>query len=127
MSILGNDFEEQIDQVVYDQFIYCDIVVKISLHFARLQEGTFMKIGEIIGPLKPIDDNKLQYIRDYNDIIREINNELILKALGIKRILSINCSIIRENLVGVKLFARLMSGAITQYHIIYQHIKETKR
>lgn len=129
MSILGNDFEEQVDQTVYDQFVYCDIVLNFIKHFGDppTQEGTFMKIGEIIGPLELINGNRLRYIKDYRDIMHEINDEFILKALGVKKIFSIGCSFIGKNLIDVQLSIRLMSGATTQYHIIYRHIKITKR
>ena len=128
MSILGNDFEENISQVVESQFIYCDIAINYSTQiYSPKPEETFLKIGEIIGPLEPVNDNMLQYIRDYRDIMHEINDEVILKGLGVKKILSVNCSITGKNLVVVKLFIRLISGATTQYNIFYKHVKETKR
>lgn len=133
MSILGNDFEDHVDQVVYDHFIYCDIVLNFTKYgdsptyiCTQTQEGVFMKISKIIGPLELINGNRLRYIKDYEDIMREINDKFILRALGIKKIYSIDCSFIRENLIDVQLFIRLISGATARYRIIYRHAKDDK-
>lgn len=134
MSILGDDFEEQIGQTVESSFVYCDIVE--SAAFWKLsRETTLMKIGEIIGPLD-YTGGELEFVREYRDIMNELNGETILKELGLRKILSVSCqpnpSYVFNNSelpekVRVNLFVRLYSGASTQYQIIYKYIKDTIR
>lgn len=134
MSILGGDFEEQIGQTIESSFVYCDIVEATA--FGRLSRKTaLMKIGEIIGPLD-YTGSKLEFVREYRDIMNELNDETMLKELGLRKILSVSCQpklscwVNDSELPGkvrVTLFVRLHSGASTQYQIIYKYIKDTIR
>ena len=136
MSILNDDFEEQVGTVVENLFVYCDLVVRHTFG-SWANELTLMDIGKIIGPLEYVD-NRFRFIRDYADIRREINKESILKELGIKQIISvypypeypyrwIDGDPKLPEQVKLVLFVRLHSGATVQYAVIYKHIKETKR
>ena len=140
MSILNDDFEEQAGIAVENLFVYCDLV--ISHNFGSwINELTLMDIGKIIGPLE-YADNRFRFIRDYADIMHELNKESILNELGVRKIISVHAQLARPvkwpyrvfddetklpEQVRLVLFIRFHSGATTQYVIVYKHIKGTKR
>ena len=85
-------------------------------------------MGRIIGPLNPTDNGELCFIRDYSDIMADLNEDRILTQLGIREITAIECVVGRKydfsfqdsaNTIQVCLTIRLLSGAITKMRIIF--------
>ena len=135
MSILDDDFEEQADEIIKNLFLYCENLLYICYADARniknnsALRATLSEIGRIIGPLNPTDkQQELDFIRDYSDIIADLNKDRILTQLGIREITAVECAMGKKydfsfqdgaNTIQVRLTIRLSSGAITKMRLIF--------
>ena len=86
------------------------------------------EVGRIMGPLNPTDNGELCFIRDYSDIMADLNEDRILMQLGIREITAVECVMGRkydfsfrdgDNTIQVRLTIRLLSGAITKMRLIF--------
>ena len=128
MSILDDDFEEQADEIIKNLFLYCENLLYICYTDARNIKNnsdlraTLSEIGRIVGPLKPTDkQQELDFIRDYSDIMADLNEDRILTQLGIREITAVECAmgLRRNDAIKIILTIRLSSGAITKMRLIF--------
>lgn len=127
MGILDDDFEEQADEIIKNLFLYCGDLLYIYYTDARNiannpdLRAALGEMGRIVGPLKPTDNSKLDFIRDYSDIMADLNEDRILTQLGIREITAVECTIglMRHDTIKILLTIRLLSGAITKMRIIF--------
>lgn len=135
MSILDDDFEEQADEIIKNLFLYCGDLLYICYTDARNIKNNpdlraaLGEMGRIVGPLNPTDkQQELDFIRDYSDIIADLNEDRILTQLGIREITAVECAMGKKydfsfqdgvNTIQVRLTIRLSSGAITKMRIIF--------
>ena len=127
MSILDDDFEEQADEIIKNLFLYCGDLAYICYTNARKIINTpdlrdvLSEMGRIVGPLKPTDNSELCFIRDYSDIIADLNDDRILTQFGIREITAAKCTMesVGNDTIKIILTIRLLSGAITKMRIIF--------
>ena len=127
MSILDDDFEEQADEIVKNLFLYCGNLAYICYAGSRNMANTpdlraaLSEMGQIIGPLKPTDNSELGFIRDYSDIIADLNDDRILTQFSIREITAVECAMgpMRHDTIKMLLTIRLLSGAITKMRLIF--------
>lgn len=134
MSILDDDFEEQADEIIKNLFLYCGDIMFIGCAGSRKMTNTpdlraaLGEMGRIMGPLNPTDNGELCFIRDYSDIIADLNGDRILMQLGVREITAVECVVGRKydssfqdgtNTIQVRLTIRLSSGAITKMRLIF--------
>ena len=127
MSILDDDFEEQADEIIKNLFLYCGKPLYVCYADARKMTNTpdlraiLSEMGRIVGPLKPIDNSELCFIRDYSDIIADLNDDRILTQFGIREITAVECTTetVRNDMIKMLLTIRLLSGAITKMRLIF--------
>ena len=132
MSILDDDFEEQADEIIKNLFLYCGNLVYICYAGSRNMannpdlRAALSEMGQIIGPLKPTDNSELCFIRDYSDIIADLNEDQILTQLGIREITSVECTTgtVRNDTIKMLLTIRLLSGAITKMRLIFDAVNK---
>ena len=140
MGILDDNFEEQADEIIKNLFLYCGDIMFICCAGSRKMTNTpdlraaLGEMGRIIGPLNPTDkQQELGFIRDYSDIIADLNNNRILTQLGVREITAVECVVGRKydssfqdgaNTIQVNLTIRLLSGAITKMRIIFAVVNE---
>lgn len=127
MSILDDDFEEQADEIIKNLFLYCGDLAYIYYTDARNisnnpdLRAALSEMGRIVGPLKPTDTRELCFIRDYSDIMADLNEDRILMQLGIREITAVGCTTetVRNDMIKMLLTIRLLSGAITKMRLIF--------
>ena len=134
MGILDDDFEEQADEIIKNLFLYCGDIMFIGCVGSRKMTNTpdlraaLSEVGRIVGPLNPTDNGVLCFIREYSDIIADLNNNRILTQLGVREITAVECVVGRKydssfqdgaNTIQVRLTIRLLSGAITKMRLIF--------
>ena len=127
MSILDDDFEEQADEIIKNLFLYCGKPLYVCYADARKMTNTpdlraaLGEMGQIVGPLKPTDNSELCFIRDYSDIIADLNEDQILTQLGVREITAVECTmgLRRNDAIKMLLTIRLLSGAITKMRLIF--------
>ena len=127
MSILDDDFEEQADEIIKNLFLYCGNLLYICYAGSRKMINTpdlraaLGEMGRIVGPLKPTDNSELCFIRDYSDIIADLNEDRILTQFGIREITAVECTTetVRNDMIKMLLTIRLLSGAITKMRLIF--------
>lgn len=127
MSILDDDFEEQADEIIKNLFLYCGDLAYIYYTDAHNiannpdLRAALGEMGRIVGPLKPTDTRELCFIRDYSDIMADLNEDRILTQLGIREITAVECimTLMRNDAIKIILTIRLSSGAITKMRIIF--------
>lgn len=127
MSILDDDFEEQADEIIKNLFLYCGKPLYVCYADARKMtntpdlKATLGEMGRIVGPLNPTDNGVLCFIRDYSDIIADLNEDRILMQLGIREITAVECTTetVRNDMIKMLLTIRLLSGAITKRRLIF--------
>lgn len=127
MSILDDDFEEQADEIIKNLFLYCGNLLYIYYADARNiannpdLRAALGEMGRIVGPLKPTDNSELDFIRDYSDIMADLNDDRILTQLGVREITAVECTmgLRRNDVIKIILTIRLSSGAITKMQIIF--------
>lgn len=127
MSILDDDFEEQADEIIKNLFLYCGNLAYICYTNARKIINTpdlrdvLSEMGRIVGPLKPTDNSELCFIRDYSDIIADLNDDRILTHFGIREITAVKCILesMGNDTIKIILTIRLLSGALTKMRLIF--------
>ena len=127
MSILDDDFEEQADEIIKNLFLYCGNLLYICYAGSRKMTNTpdlraaLGEMGRIVGPLKPTDNSELCFIRDYSDIIADLNVDRISTQFGIREITAVECTTetVRNDMIKMLLTIRLLSGAITKMRLIF--------
>ena len=127
MSILDNDFEEQADEIIKNLFLYCGDLAYIYYTGAHNiannpdLRAALGETGRIVGPLKPTDTHELCFIRDYSDIMADLNEDRILTQLGVREITAVKCTTetVRNDMIKIILTIRLSSGAITKTRLIF--------
>ena len=127
MSILDDDFEEQADEIIKNLFLYCGNLAYICYAGSRKMTNTpdlraaLGEMGRIVGPLKPTDNSELCFIRDYSDIIADLNDDRILTQFGIREITAVECTTetVHNDMIKMLLTIRLLSGAITKMRLIF--------
>lgn len=139
MSILDDDFEEQADEIIKNLFFYCENLMFIGFAGSRKMTNTpdlravLSEIGRIIGPLNPTDNSKLDFIRDYSDIMADLNEDRILTQLGVREITAVECTMGLKydfsfqdgvNTIQVHLTIRLSSGATTKMRIVFDTVNK---
>ena len=132
MSILDDDFEEQADEIIKNLFLYCGNLAYICYAGSRKMTNTpdlraaLGEMGRIVGPLKPTDTHELCFIRDYSDIIADLNDDRILTQFGIREITAVECTTetVRNDMIKMLLTIRLLSGAITKMRLIFDAVNK---
>ena len=127
MGILDDDFEEQADEIIKNLYLYCGDLTYICYTDARniknnpTLRAVLSEMGRIMGPLKPTDNGELCFIRDYSDIMADLNEDRILTQLGIREITAVKCTTgpKYQNTIQVHLTIRLLSGAITKMRLVF--------
>lgn len=132
MSILDDNFEEQVDEIIKNLFLYCGNLVFICYTDARNIANNpdlrvaLGEIGRIVGPLKPTDTHELCFIRDYPDIMADLNEDRILTQLGVREITAVECTMgpMHNDTIKMLLTIRLLSGAITKMRLIFDAVNK---